>query len=915
MGQTQLPKAGADDVFYIIDISSYVFRAYFAVGHLSTSSGEPTGAVIGVTRMLQKLWTDRRPAYLAVAMDSKTPTWRKEVYPEYKANRPPPPPDLVEQFPTVAELVEAYRIPVMQRDGFEADDIIATATSKAREAGFHVVIVTGDKDLMQLIDDGVVVYDTMKEKVWGAPEVEEKFGVPPTALGDLLALMGDSSDNVPGVPSVGPKTAAKLLNAHGNLDAVLAAGPSTKGKLGQTLVDHEESARLSRQLVALDGAVEIDFQPATLEFGAPDLPKLRALLQRLEFNQILSELDPEVEDEVGTAAATKPRAFRTISTISELKEAVATIREGGEVSFDLETTSLDPVRAAIVGIALSWKELEGWYVPVSHMYLGAPAQVSLDDALAVLKPLLEDPAIRVYGQNFKYDDIILRRHGVVTADVAFDTMMASYLLDASKRSHGLDQLAKDELNYTMTSYKDVTQKKRGSQLSFDEVEIDAATEYAAEDAEVVYTLVSRLRPKVEKAGFSRLLDDIELPLGRVLAEMEIAGVLVDTKLLKDLNRGVGEQLGQLEKKAETAAGHTFNLASPKQLATILFDELGLTPVKKTKGRTARSTDMEVLSELANDHELPGIVLEHRQLAKLKGTYLDGLPKLVNPHTKRIHTSYNQAVAATGRLSSSDPNLQNIPIRTDLGREIRKAFIAPPGTTLLAADYSQVELRVLAHLADDPILIDAFKSGEDIHARTAREMFGLDKGTPVPSELRRRAKAINFGVVYGQTDYGLAKELGIAKSEAKEFITNYFERYAGVKAFMDDIIQEAKKGHGVYTLLGRRRFLPDINSKNFSARAGAERMARNTPIQGTAADIMKLAMIRLSRRLLKEALSSRMVLTVHDELVLEVPSGEEELTERVVVEEMMGAADLLGTTELKVPLAVDTGWGPNWAEAH
>lgn len=913
MGTALLPDAGAGDVLYLVDVSSYVYRAYFAIGHLSNSEGLSTNAVLGVTRMLQRLWRERKPAYCAVAMDSRTPTWRCEVYAEYKAHRPPPPADLKEQIPVVGEVVEAYSIPVLQCDGYEADDVIATATRLARAAGLRVVIVTGDKDLMQLVDGGVLIYDTMKDKVYGAAEVEEKFGVGPELLGDLFALMGDASDNIPGVPSVGPKTAAKLIGSHGSLEAVLAAAPTIKGKLGQALVENVEAARLSRRLVALCDDVGIPFDLDKLRFGAPDVPRLRALLERLEFNQLLHDLEVATGAPAPAAAEAPRRTYRTIFTRHELERAVAEIRARGEVSVDLETTSVNPVRAAIVGVALSWAEGEGWYVPVGHLYLGAPKQIPLEEALEVLRPVLEDRAIRVYGQNFKYDDIILRRHGVMTANVAFDTMMASYLLDAGKRSHGLDQLAWDELGHKTITYDEVTLKKRGSQLRFDEVEVEAATEYAGEDAEIVFTLVKRLGPKVQKAGYTTLLERVELPLGRVLAAMEMAGVLVDTKRLGELSRAVGEQLQQLEAKAQAVAGHGFNLNSPQQLATILFDELGLTEVKKTKGKTARSTDVEVLTELAREHELPAVVLEHRQLAKLKGTYLDGLPKLVNPQTGRIHTSYNQAVAATGRLSSSEPNLQNIPIRTDLGREIRKAFVAPPGHLLLAADYSQVELRVLAHLANDLLLIESFRIGEDVHARTAREIFGV--AGEVSKEQRRRAKTINFGVVYGKTEYTLARDLGISKAEARQFITDYFARYAGVKAFMDSIIEEARRENGVKTLLGRRRFLPDINSKNPAARLAAERMARNAPIQGTAADIMKIAMVRLDERLRREGLASRMVLTVHDELVLEVPEAEQERARAAVVEVMSGAGDLLGLNPLKVPLVVDVGWGTTWAEAH
>jgi len=906
MTDTALPEPGSKSAFYIVDISSYIFRAYYAIGPLTTSSGTATNAVFGVTRMLQALWKEHKPEYLAVAMDSRTPTWRKLEYAEYKANRPPPPPDLKEQFPLVREVVEGFAIPVLQRDGFEADDIIATAAKRAKAAGLTTIIVTGDKDLMQLVDDEVLVYDTMKNKVFGAKEVEKKHGVRPDQLGDYLALVGDSSDNVPGVPKVGPKTACKVLAEHDTLEAVLAAAPNIKGKLGENLVNHVEDARLSRHLVSLREDVEIDFQLEELRFGDPDVPKLRELFTRLEFWRLVAELGDD-ETEEGDDSAPE-RRYETIASRRQLDEALEAIEKVGAVSLDLETTSLDPVRAEIVGIALSWEPHVGYYVPVAHRD-EASTQLPLEDVLDALRPLLEDGKVKVYGQNFKYDDIILRRNGLHVAHVAFDTMMASYLIDADKREHNLDRLAGDLLGYKAMSYNEVTDKKRGSQLSFDEVSVDKATRYAAEDAEVVFTLVQKMEPIVDDSGFGPLLRDIELPLGRVLATMELRGVLVDTELLETQSRQVGTTLAVLEAKAHEAAGRSFNVNSPLQLAVILFDEIGLEPVKKTKGRTGRSTDVEVLTELSDAHPLPAIILEHRGLAKLKGTYLDGLPKLVNPQTGRIHTSYNQAVAATGRLSSSNPNLQNIPVRTELGREIRRAFTAPEGSRLLSADYSQIELRVLAHLSGDPLLTESFNAGEDVHERTAREVLGLGADEPVDRELRRRAKAINFGVIYGKTDYGLAKELGISHHEAVAFKKDYFDRYAGVASFMDDVIEQAKGVDGVRTLAGRRRRLPEINARNPARRAAAERMARNTPIQGTAADIMKIAMIRIAERLEREKLDASMVLTVHDEVVLEVARDCEESVEAVVREEMERAA------ELDVPLVVDAGWGDCWADAH
>ncbi|MBW2276439.1 MAG: DNA polymerase I [Deltaproteobacteria bacterium] len=898
-----LPPPGADDVLYLIDVSSFIFRAYYSVGHLSTSNGTPTGAVFGVANMLVALFTEYKPSHVAVAMDSKTPTFRKQIFPEYKANRPPPPDDLIVQFPLVQELVEAFDLAVLQKDGFEADDLIATATRAAREAGLSVVVVSGDKDLMQLVGEGVRVLDTMKSKVWDEAAVEQKWGVPPELLGDLLALAGDSSDNIPGVPRVGPKTAAPLLRDHGGLEPLLANLDSLKSKaMAVRLTEHAEDARVSRELVTLreDAPVAIDL--GAMRHGPPAAERLAPVLDKLELTRLKERLfGDELVDEDAPAPS-----YGTVATREELLDAAVAIREAGRFAVDLETTSIDAVRAEIVGVALSWNPLEAIYVPVAHAGDGQP-RLDLDAVIEIVGPLLEDPAIGVVAQNAKYEDTIFRRHGIRIENLAFDPMLASYLLRADLRSHNLDTLAREILTRRTTSYNEVTEKSRGHQLMFAEVPVDRATAYAGEDAEIALALADALEPRIEQAGMTSLLADVELPLCRVLTGLELVGVSVDTDLLAEMSQKFGVRIDDLVTRSHQIVGREFNLASPKQLQGVLFDELGLPTQKKTK--TGFSTDQEVLETLAPMHELPAMLLEHRLFAKLRNTYLDALPKLVNPETGRIHTSFNQAVTATGRLSSSNPNLQNIPIRSAEGRDIRRAFVPAAGHLLLSADYSQVELRVLAHLSGDPELVAAFRQGEDVHARTARAVFGFGPAEEVPRLERGQAKTINFGVIYGKTDFSLAKELQIPRGEARRFIESYFELYQGVASFMEQTIALAREERAVTTLLGRRRELRDIDSRNHNARQQAERMARNTPIQGTAADLLKLAMIRVDERLAGSDLGARMILTVHDELVFEVPEDQVDATGQLVREEMENAL------ELDVPLVVDVGVGSCWADAH
>jgi DNA polymerase I len=896
-----LPWPEGTEILYLIDVSSFIFRAYYSVGKLSTADGTPTGAVFGVANMLVALFKDYAPTHVAVAMDSRTPSFRREIYPAYKANRPPPPEDLRVQFPLVREVVEAFDLAVLQRDGFEADDLIATAVRAGQSAGLRVVIVSADKDLMQLVGPSVVMLDTMKSALWDEAAVEAKWGVPPRLLGDLLAIGGDSSDNIPGVPRVGPKTAAPLLVQFGGLEPLLASLDALPSKaLAARLAEHAQLARLSRRLVELvDVPVEIDF--AAMAHGPPSRERLGPVLDRLELRQL--------KDRLFGAEPAAPRnapsvAYRTIADLEALRAAAGEIRAAGRFAVDLETTSISPVVAEIVGVAFAWRPFEAAYVPVGH---AAGPSLPLADVLGVLEPLLEDPAIGVVAQNAKYEDVIFRRHGVRISNAAFDPMLASYLLRGEARGHGLDALAREILGRGTITYEEVTEKARGHQLAFGEVAVERATQYAGEDAEVALALADAMAPTIEAAGLGPLLHDVEIPLEHVLAGMELVGVAVDVALLGEMSTAFGAAIAQKEREAYAAAGHELNLASPKQLQQVLFEELKLPVQRKTK--TGYSTDSEVLEALAPLHPLPAILVEHRLLAKLKGTYLDALPRLVNPATGRIHTSFNQTITATGRLSSSNPNLQNIPIRTDRGRDIRRAFVAAPGHVLLSADYSQIELRVLAHLSGDAELCAAFGSGEDVHARTARAVFGIPAGGDVPRELRAQAKAVNFGVIYGKTDFSLAKELGIPRSEAKRFIEGYFRLHVGVARYMEETIAKARETRQVTTLLGRKRDLPEIASANHLMRQGAERMARNTPIQGTAADLLKLAMIRVDERLSRGDLGARMILTVHDELVLEVPEDEVEKTKSAVQQAMENAL------ELRVPLVVDIGIGRSWAEAH
>ncbi|MEQ8461183.1 MAG: DNA polymerase I [Sandaracinaceae bacterium] len=892
---TTLPAPGDPDVLWVVDLTGYVFRAYHALPPMSTASGEPTHAVYGVTQMLLALVNEQRPARLAVALDSAGPSFRKELYPEYKATRPPPPEDLREQIDRLEDVIEAYAIPCLINDTYEADDLIATMVRRARDAGLRVVVVSADKDLLQLVQDGVVMFDTMRNKVFGREETVEKMGVPPEKLRDYLALVGDSSDNVPGVKSVGPKTASKLLADYEDLDDLYAhLDDITKKALKRNLTERKNEAYLSQKLVTLDEHVPIEFDLDQLRYGGADEERLRALFTKLEFHKLLSRIAPRPK---------KPASFDTLDAAG-LEAACAAIREAGKLAMFTLAEGDDALNAPIVGVGLSWEKGQAVYAPIGHLRLGADPQIPMDAVTEALKPLLEDPSLPKSLGDSKRERLLWRRHGVDLAGVVFDVMLASYVVDPERHTHALEDVARTELDATFTTYEALTEKRRGFQRALSDVDVEPARDYAGQRADLVRSVERILEPRLEGQGLRPLLDDIELPLARVLARMEQVGVRIDAAYLRRLSGEASARIAELETQAEKLAGRPFKITSPRELETILFDEIGLEPIKRTK--TARSTDHEVLEALSSQHDLPKVILEHRLLSKLQGTYLDALPKQIHPETGRVHTRFNQAVAATGRMSSSDPNLQNIPIRTEEGRKIRDAFIAREGWQLLSADYSQIELRVLAHLSEDVELIAAFTDDVDVHVRTASAIFGVPE-VEIERAQREAAKTVNYAVIYGQSAWALARNLGIEQDEAQRYIDAFYARYEGVAAFMEDVVEQAKRTGGVRTLFGRWRTLADIRSRNFRLRSAAERMARNTPIQGTAADLIKVAMVRIDRGL--ASMESRMLLTVHDELVFEVAPGEEDALMTLVKDGMERAM------ELKVPLVATAGLGRSWNDAH
>lgn len=895
------PKAGQlRPCLYLIDGSAYVYRAFHAVRGLANSKGLPTNAVFGFSRMLIKLRQERGPRYVAMFFDAKGPTFRHELYSAYKANRPAMPEELAVQLPYIKRVTAGFNIPSIEMSGYEADDLIGTYARLAVEAGFNVVMVTGDKDFMQLVNERATIWDPMKEKVIDTAAIARDFNLAPAQLIDMMGLSGDTADNVPGVPGIGPKTALALIQQFGGLQALYdRIDEVASAKQRERLLAHKDQALLSRRLVTIDDRAPVGFEPERLCAQPPDAAVLTELFQELEFRQLQQEFQaPPPQPETRYAA---------ILLLADLEALVERLGRCRLFAVDTETTSENPMAAALVGVSVAYEPHAAFYIPCGHRYIGAPDQIPLAVVLDRLKPVLENGTIAKVGQNIKYDWTVFRRHGVELAGVSFDTMLASYLLNPSKRAHNLDQIALDFLNHKNITFSDVAGKGKGA-VTFDQVTLDQAVPYACEDADITLQAYELLRPQLEALGLMALMEQVEMPLVPVLMDMEMAGVRLDQEKLHELSKSFSHQLHQLEEEIYALAGEKFNIQSSQQLGRILFEKLQLPTFKKTKKKTGYSTDVEVLTRLAETHELPAFLLRHRTLAKLKSTYADALLEQVDPDSGRIHTSFNQTVAATGRLSSSDPNLQNIPIRTEEGRQIRKAFVAQPGWYLLSADYSQIELRILAHYADDAILIESFANNEDIHARTASEVFHtpLDQ---VPDDLRRQAKVINFGIVYGMSAFGLSRELGISNKMAQTYIDNYFERYSGVKAFMERTVEEARRTQRIGTLLGRLRLLPDIASSNPTVRQFAERTAINTPIQGTAADLIKVAMIRVAAALKAHHLKSVMLLSVHDEIVFEVPPDELEIVRRLVPEMMERV------WELKVPLKVNVAWGPNWAEAH
>ena len=900
----------------LVDGSSYLYRAFHALPDLRNSAGEPTGAVRGVLSMLRRLESDYKAEYRACVFDAKGKTFRDDWFPDYKSHRPPMPDDLRAQIEPLHEAVRAEGWPLLMEEGVEADDVIGTLTRQAVEAGWEVVISTGDKDLTQLVRPGVRWVNTMSEEVLDEAGVTVKFGVPPERIVDYLALVGDTVDNVPGVEKCGPKTAVKWLTEYGTLDNLVANADKVGGKVGENLRKHLDFLPLGRKLVTVVTDLALPVKPADLPAREDDKEALAAIYRRMEFKGWLKELEEGVHRPAAPAAAQaaapqgEPGAHRTgyetLLSWDAFDAWLARINAASLTAFDTETTGLDPLAARLVGMSFATTEGEAAYLPLAHGYADAPAQLPLAEVLERLRPWLESDAHRKVGQNLKYDAHILANHGIQLAGIAEDTLLESYVLESDK-SHDMDSLASRHLGLKTLTYTEVC-GKGAKQIGFGEVELARATEYAAEDADITLRLHNALSAQLAaEPGLAALYRDIELPTARVLFEMERTGVLIDDFLLAQHSEELGRRLHALEQQAHELAGQPFNLGSPKQLGEILFAKLGLPVVKKT-ATGQPSTDEDVLSQLAEDYPLPKLLLEHRSLAKLKNTYTDKLPQMVNPRTGRVHTSFSQAVAVTGRLASSEPNLQNIPIRTPEGRRIRAAFIAPAGHRIVSADYSQIELRIMAHLSGDAGLTGAFARGEDVHRATAGEIFGV---TPleVTSEQRRYAKMINFGLIYGMSAHGLAKNLGIERVAAANYIDRYFARYPGVAAYMERTRLEAKTKGYVETVFGRRLHLPDIRAQQVGRRQAAERAAINAPMQGTAADLIKKAMIAVSAWLKASGAKSRLILQVHDELVLEVPDAEIPLIREQLPRLMAEVA------QLSVPLLAEVGVGANWDEAH
>ena len=887
----------------LVDGSSYLYRAYHAMPDLTTSSGETTGAIYGVINMLRRQMKEHPSDYLVVIFDAPGKTFRDDIYPAYKANRPPMPNDLRSQIEPTHDVIQAMGIPLLSVAAVEADDVIGTLSTTATAMAIDTDIMSGDKDFAQLVGKRVRLIDSMKGETYDTAGIKVRFGVEPEQIVDYLTLVGDAVDNVPGVPKVGPKTAMRWLETYRTLDNLVAHAEEIKGKVGDNLRQSLEQLALSRELVTIKTDVELDVTPKDLMQSTPDEDRLRALFSRLEFKTWLSELggtnsvdmhSPEID-------------YTIILDEKSLRQWIKRLSKAGVFSLDTETTSLDTLCAELVGISFTDRVGEGAYLPLAHDYVGAPLQVSLDYALTCLRPLLEDPKIGKIGQNLKYDRSVLQNYDIDLKGIRFDTMLESYVLNSTGSRHDMSTLALKYLGYKVVKYEEVAGSGK-SQVSFSQVDVEQAGHYAAEDADIAMRLHEKIYPQFQSEPALRsVLETIEIPLVPVLSRVERNGVRVDCDMLSNHSIELGERIAQIEKKAHAAAGVAFNIASPRQIQEVLFEKLDLPIISKTpKGQP--STAENVLQELAEDHELPQLILQYRSLSKLKSTYTDKLPELVSPVTGRVHTSYHQASVATGRLSSSNPNLQNIPVRTEEGRRIRQAFIPDPGYVLVAADYSQIELRIMAHLSADEGLLSAFADDADIHRATAAEVFSI-KPSKVTDDQRRSAKAINFGLIYGMSAFGLAKQLGIGRIEAQDYIDLYFSRYPGVHAFMENTRVRARERRFVETVFGRRLYLNDMGSSNHARRQAAERAAINAPMQGTAADIIKLAMLAVDGWITEQNLQMRMIMQVHDELVLEVSEDDVDQARSMLNSLMTSVA------ELAVPLKVEVNAGKNWAMAH
>ncbi|TAN47137.1 MAG: DNA polymerase I [Methylococcaceae bacterium] len=914
--------AASSPLLVLVDGSSFLYRAFHGMPPLTNSRGEPTGAVYGVANMLTKLIKQYDTHHFAVVFDAPGGSFRNDAYAHYKANRPPMPDELKAQIEPLHRLVKAMGLPLLMESGVEADDVIGTLAVRAEAAGYRVIVSTGDKDMAQLVNEAISLENSMTNSRLDRQGVIDKFGVAPEQIVDYLTLVGDSSDNIPGVPKVGPKTAAKWLQEYGTLDNLIGHAGEIGGKVGENLRASLEQIPLSRHLATIHCDVPLPLRPDELMRTAEDEATLRELLKHLEFFSWLKQLDgaallktSQAGGETGTSAPanvqppakTQAGDYETILTSAQLDEWLTRLAQADLFAFDTETTSLDYIDANIVGVSFAVTPGVAAYLPLAHEEADAPRQLDRDAVLARLKPLLEDETRAKVGQHLKYDSHVLANHGIALRGIRHDTMLESYVLDSTATRHDMDSLARHYLGLQTIHYEDVA-GKGAKQIPFAQVPIATATAYAAEDADVTLRLHQALWPRLQAVPALRAIyEDIEIPLVPVLARMEYLGVLIDSGKLARQSRELAERLSQIEEEAYQVAGERFNLGSPKQIQAILYDKLQI-PVSKKTPKGQPSTAEEVLQELAYFHELPRLLLEHRSLAKLKSTYTDNLPKEINAKTGRVHTSYHQAVTATGRLSSSNPNLQNIPVRTDEGRKIRQAFIAPPGYRVLAADYSQIELRIMAHLSGDAGLCNAFAAGADIHRATAAEVFGVSPDA-VSADQRRSAKAINFGLIYGMSAFGLAKQLGVGQKDAQRYIELYFARYPGVRAFMDSTRQAAKQTGYVETVFGRRLYVPDINSRDGQRRQYAERTAINAPMQGTAADIIKRAMLAVDGWIQSSGAPLRMLMQVHDELVFEVEEGYIEPAKAQIAGLMQHAA------ELAVPLLVDVGVGGNWDEAH